>query len=92
LKKSKFWDLVGAFIEFSPVSRIFVWPTIKTNGKTQKHSSKHVSGGEPEPEEKECSLKKSKYQKILGSVWRLHGIFSSFQIFLAGQQLNLTKN
>jgi hypothetical protein len=35
--------------------------------------------------------KKSKFQQILGSGWRLHGIFSSFQIFLAGQQSKLTE-
>jgi hypothetical protein len=37
-----------------------------------------------EPEEKEFSLKKSKFQQILGSGWRLHEIFTSFQI-LFGQ-------
>jgi hypothetical protein len=31
-----------------------------------------------EPEEQEISLKKSKFKEILGSGWRLHGIFSSF--------------
>jgi hypothetical protein len=44
-----------------------------------------------EPEEQEFSLQKSKFQQILGSGWRLHGIFFSFQIFLAGQQSKLTK-
>jgi hypothetical protein len=34
-----------------------------------------------EPKEQEFSLKKSKFQEILGSDWRLHGIFSSSQIF-----------
>jgi hypothetical protein len=44
-----------------------------------------------EPEEQEFFLKKSKFQQILGSGWRLHGIFSSFQKFLAGQQTKLTE-
>jgi hypothetical protein len=44
-----------------------------------------------EPEEQEFSLKKSKFQKILGFGWRLHGIFSVFRIFLAGEQSKLTK-
>jgi hypothetical protein len=44
-----------------------------------------------EPEEQEFSLQKSKFQQILGSGWRLHRIFFSFQIFLAGQQSKLTE-
>jgi hypothetical protein len=43
------------------------------------------------PEKLKFSLKTSKFQQILGSGWRLHGIFSSFQIFLASQQSKLTK-
>jgi hypothetical protein len=43
------------------------------------------------PEEQEFSLKKSKFQQILGSGLRLHGIFSGFQIFLAGKQSRLTE-
>jgi hypothetical protein len=43
-----------------------------------------------EPEEQEFSLKTSKFQQILGSGWRLHENFSSFQIFSAGQQSKLT--
>jgi hypothetical protein len=31
-----------------------------------------------EPEEQEFSLKKTKFQEILGFGWHLHGIFSSF--------------
>jgi hypothetical protein len=42
-----------------------------------------------EPEEQEFYLKKLKFQQILESFWRLHGIFSSFQIFLASQQSKL---
>jgi hypothetical protein len=34
-----------------------------------------------DPEEQKFSLKTSKFQQILGSGWRLHGIFSSFQFF-----------
>jgi hypothetical protein len=37
--------------------------------------------GVNEPEEQEFSLQKSKFQQILGTGWRLHGIFSSFQFF-----------
>jgi hypothetical protein len=44
-----------------------------------------------EPEEQKFSLKKLKFQQIVESGWCLHGIFSSFQIFLAGQQSKLTK-
>jgi hypothetical protein len=44
-----------------------------------------------EPEEQEFSLKKSKFQQILGTGWRLHGIFPSFQIFMTGQQSELTE-
>jgi hypothetical protein len=44
-----------------------------------------------EPEEQEFSLEESKFQHILESGWRSHRIFSSFQIFLAGQQSELTK-
>jgi hypothetical protein len=45
-----------------------------------------------EPEEQEFSLKKSKFEQILGSGWRLHGIFSSFQIFwLANNQNEKTR-
>jgi hypothetical protein len=44
-----------------------------------------------EPEEQKFLLKKSKFLKILGSGWRLYGIFSSFQIFLTGQQSKLTE-
>jgi hypothetical protein len=36
-------------------------------------------------------LEKLKFWQILGSGWRLHGIFSSFQIFSAGQQSKLTE-
>jgi hypothetical protein len=42
-----------------------------------------------EPEEQEFSLKKSKFQEILGYDWRLHGIFSKSQIFQAGKQSKL---
>jgi hypothetical protein len=45
-----------------------------------------------DPEEQEFSLEKSKFQQILGSGYRLHRIFSSFQIFLAGQQSKLAEN
>jgi hypothetical protein len=34
--------LAWNFLQFP---EFFGWPTIKTNGKTQKLSSKHVSGG-----------------------------------------------
>jgi hypothetical protein len=44
-----------------------------------------------EPEEQEFSLEKSIFQEILEFCWRLHGIFSIFQIFLAGQQSKLTE-
>jgi hypothetical protein len=39
---SGFWDLVGACMVFSPVSKFFGWSTIKINGKTQKLSSNMV--------------------------------------------------
>jgi hypothetical protein len=49
-------------MEFFSVFRFFGWPEIKTNGKTQKLSSKHVTGGK-QAEEQEFSLKKSKFQQ-----------------------------
>jgi hypothetical protein len=68
-------------MEFSPVSRFFCWSTIKTNGKTQKLSSKHVSGGE-RARRARIFLEKIKIsEEILGFGWHLHGIFSSFKIF-----------
>jgi hypothetical protein len=45
-----------------------------------------------EPEDQKFSLKNSKFQQILGPGWRFHGIFSSFQIFLAGNNHNSRKN
>jgi hypothetical protein len=44
-----------------------------------------------EPKEQKFSLKKSKLQEILGSDRFLHGVFSSSQIFSAGQQSKLTE-
>jgi hypothetical protein len=57
----------------------------KLTGKLKK-SALNIFLVVNELEEQEFSLKKSKFQEILGSGWgwRLHGIFSSFEIFLAG--------
>jgi hypothetical protein len=73
-----------------PVSSFFGWLTIKTNGKIQKLSSKHVSGGE-RARRAGIFLEIPKFPQILGSGWRLHEIFSRFQIFLAGQQSKTTE-
>jgi hypothetical protein len=85
LKKSKFqqilgsgWCLHGIFSSF----QIFL------ADQQSKLSSKHVSGGE-RARRAGIFLNKSKFPQILGSGWRLHGIFSSFQIFLADQQSKL---
>jgi hypothetical protein len=53
---------------FSSCQIFFGWPTIKTNGKTQKLSSKHLVVNELE--EQEFSLKKSKFQQILRNMFR----------------------
>jgi hypothetical protein len=55
-------------------------------GQQSKNSALHMFLVVNQLEEQEFSLKKSKFQQILGSGRRLHGIFSSSQIFLAGQQ------
>jgi hypothetical protein len=52
----------------------FDWPTIKTNEKIQKLSSKHVSGGELR-RRAEIFLAKSKFQQILGNM------FGAFRVF-----------
>jgi hypothetical protein len=52
LKKSKFQQILGSGWRLHRIFStlqfpdFFGWPTIKTNGKTQKLSSQHVSGGE----------------------------------------------
>jgi hypothetical protein len=43
---SRFWDLVGAVWNFLQFPGLFGWPTVKTNEKTRKRSSKHLSGDE----------------------------------------------
>jgi hypothetical protein len=75
---------------FFGVSGLFGWPTIVLTKKLE-NSALNMFLVVNEPEEQEFSLKISKFQAILGSDWRLHGIFSSFQIFLAGQQSKLTE-
>jgi hypothetical protein len=62
----------------------------KQNGKTQKLSP-NMFLVVNEPEEQEFSLEQSKFQQNTVSSWRLHGFLSNFQIFLAGQQSELTK-
>jgi hypothetical protein len=49
------------------------WESVFCNNSVQNDKFLVVN----EPEEQEFSLKKSNFQQILGSGWRLHGIFSS---------------
>jgi hypothetical protein len=77
---SRFWDLVGACMKFSPVSRFFLAGQQSKLTEKFKNLALNMFLVVNDPEQQEFSLKKSKFQQILGSGWRLHGTlqFSNF--------------
>jgi hypothetical protein len=92
-QKSKFQQILGSgwcLHKISSIFHIFLAGQQSKITEKLKNSALNMFRVVNELEEQKFFLKTLKFQQILRSGWRLHGIFSS-QIFLAGQQSNLTE-